>query len=86
MSRALREVIAATVAASLLLVLASSASASPALLNGTRMLTSQQSTVTTTKLANGEKRLKYEIGPFDIIPGQNAIGYEPITDKPKVDG
>ena len=43
MSRALREVIAATVAASLLLVLASSASASPALLNGTRMLTSQQS-------------------------------------------
>ena len=42
--------------------------------------------MTTTKLANGEKRLKYEIGPFDIIPGQNEIGYQPITDKPKVDG
>ena len=85
-SRALREVIAATVAASLLLVFASSASAGPGLLNGTRMLTGQPSTVTATKLDNGVKRLKYEIGPFNIIPGQNEIGYEPIAEKPKVDG
>ena len=88
-SRALREVIAATVAASLLLVFASSASAASAgaaVLNGTRMLSGEKSTVTTTKLPNGAKRLKYEIGPFKVIPGQNEIGYEPITAKPQVDG
>ncbi len=86
MSRALREVIAASVAVVVLLAFASSASAGSAVLNGTRMLTDQHSTVTTTKLANGEKRLKYEIGPFNVIPGQNEIGYEPITEKPKVNG
>jgi plastocyanin len=88
-SRALREVIAATVAASLLLVFASSASAASAgaaVLNGTRMLSGEKSTVTTTKLPNGVKRLKYEIGPFKVIPGQNEIGYEPITAKPQVNG
>ena len=86
MSRALREVTAAMVAALLLLAFASSASASNALLNGTRMVTSKHSTVTTTKLAGGAKRLKYTVGPFNIIPGQNSIGYAPITEKPKVDG
>ena len=39
-----------------------------------------------TKLQNGAKRLTYEIGPFNIVPGQNEIGYEPITEKPQVDG
>ena len=55
-------------------------------LHDPRMLTGEHSTVTTTKLPNGAKRLKYEIGPFKIIPGQNEIGYTPITAKPKVDG
>ena len=89
MSRALREVVALVAVAMLLLAAASTANAAKAgdiTLNGTRMLTGEKSTVTTTKLPNGAKRLKYEIGPFKIIPGQNEIGYTPITAKPQVDG
>ena len=33
----------------------------------------------TARAANGAKRLKYRIGPFKIIPGQNEIGYAPIA-------
>ena len=86
MSRALREVIAATFAAGLLLVFAATASAGSAVVNGKRTVTSEHSTITTTKLPGGAKRLKYTVGPFNVIPGQNEIGYEPITEKPKVDG
>jgi hypothetical protein len=57
-----------------------------ATLPGTRMVTSSNSSVTTTKLPNGAKRLKYKIGPFNVIPGQNSIGYAPILEKPQVDG
>ena len=80
---------AVAAAAALMMVFASTASAASAgdiVLNGTRMLTGEHSTVTTTKLPNGAKRLKYEIGPFKVIPGQNEIGYTPITAKPKVNG
>ena len=37
-------------------------------------------------LAGGAKRITYRIGPFDIIPGQNSIGYAPIAERPQVDG
>jgi hypothetical protein len=36
--------------------------------------------------ANGAKRITYKIGPFDIKPGQNEIGLEPIFEKPQEDG
>jgi hypothetical protein len=36
--------------------------------------------------ANGAKRIEYRVGPFDVIPGQNEIGFRPIEDKPRVDG
>ena len=32
--------------------------------------------VAVSSLANGAKRIKYKIGPFNIVPGQNEIGYE----------
>ena len=35
---------------------------------------------------NGAQRLTYRIGPFNIIPGQNDIGYAGMDQKPKVDG
>ena len=34
----------------------------------------------------GAKRLTYRIGPFNIKPGQNEIGFAPIVERPKVDG
>jgi plastocyanin len=37
-------------------------------------------------LAGGAKRIKYKIGPFDIVPGQNEIGYAPIAERPQRDG
>ena len=37
-------------------------------------------------LAGGAKRITYRIGPFDIVPGQNEIGYAPILERPQVDG
>jgi hypothetical protein len=36
--------------------------------------------------ASDVQRVKYKIGPFKIIPGQNEIGYAPIVEKPQVDG
>jgi hypothetical protein len=42
--------------------------------------------VAVQSLAGGAKRIKYKIGPFDIIPGQNDISFAPISEKPKVDG
>jgi len=42
--------------------------------------------VAVSSLANGAKRIKYRIGPFDVIPGQNAIGYDVIRERPQVDG
>jgi plastocyanin len=42
--------------------------------------------VAVQSLAGGAKRIKYKIGPFNIVPGQNEIGFETIRAKPKVDG
>jgi hypothetical protein len=39
-----------------------------------------------TSAANGAQRLTYKVGPFNIIPGQNDIGYQGMDQKPKVDG
>jgi len=36
--------------------------------------------------ANGAKRIKYRIGPFEVKPGQNEIGYRVIGERPQVDG
>jgi hypothetical protein len=44
------------------------------------------SLVKVAKAPNGAKRLTYKVGPFDIIPGQNDIGYAGMDQKPKVDG
>ena len=35
---------------------------------------------------NGAQRLTYRVGPFNVIPGQNDIGYQGMDQKPKVDG
>jgi plastocyanin len=35
---------------------------------------------------NGEKRMLYRIGPFEVIPGQNEIGNRIFSEKPRVDG
>jgi plastocyanin len=37
-------------------------------------------------LAGGAERIKYRIGPFNVHPGQNSIGYAPILQRPQVDG
>jgi plastocyanin len=37
-------------------------------------------------LAGGAQRLTYRIGPFNVHPGQNQIGYAPILERPQVDG
>ena len=37
-------------------------------------------------LASGAKRLTYRIGPFNIKPGQNDIGFAPIVERPQVNG
>jgi plastocyanin len=42
--------------------------------------------VAVKQLAGGAKRIKYEIGPFDVVPGQNEIGFAPIAEKPQRDG
>jgi hypothetical protein len=42
--------------------------------------------VAVQSLAGGAKRLTYRIGPFDVHPGQNRIGYAPILERPQVDG
>jgi plastocyanin len=42
--------------------------------------------VAVQSLAGGAKRITYRIGPFDIKPGQNEIGFQTIAEKPQVDG
>ncbi len=42
--------------------------------------------VAVQSLAGGAKRIKYRVGPFDVIPGQNEIGYRVVTERPQVDG
>jgi hypothetical protein len=42
--------------------------------------------VAVQSLAGGAKRITYRIGPFDIKPGQNEIGFQAIAEKPQVDG
>src|SRR5215208_2337504 len=42
--------------------------------------------VAVQSLAGGAKRITYKIGPFDVTPGQNKIGYAPIAERPQVDG
>jgi hypothetical protein len=37
-------------------------------------------------LAGGAKRITYRVGPFDVHPGQNNIGFAPISQRPQVDG
>ena len=31
--------------------------------------------VAVSSLANGAKRIKYRVGPFDVVPGQNSNGF-----------
>jgi plastocyanin len=42
--------------------------------------------VAVQSLAGGAKRITYKIGPFEVTPGQNSIGYAPISQRPQVDG
>ena len=42
--------------------------------------------VAVSSLANGAKRIKYRVGPFNVVPGQNEIGNEIIRERPQVDG
>ena len=42
--------------------------------------------VAVQSLAGVAQRIKYRIGPFNVTPGQNSIGYAPILERPKVDG
>ena len=44
------------------------------------------SLVSIAKGENGAQRLTYRVGPFNVIPGQNDIGYNGMDQKPKVDG
>jgi len=46
----------------------------------------QGKAIAVQSLAGGAKRLTYRVGPFDVHPGQNSIGYRPITERPQVDG
>ena len=36
--------------------------------------------------ANGAKRMKYKVGPFQVKPGQNEISNQLISDRPQFDG
>jgi hypothetical protein len=42
--------------------------------------------VAVSSLANGAQRIKYKIGPFNVVPGQNEIGNALIHERPQVDG
>jgi hypothetical protein len=42
--------------------------------------------VAVKRLPGGAKRITYRIGPYDVHPGQNSIDYQPITQRPQVDG
>jgi hypothetical protein len=46
----------------------------------------QAELVSVSAAANGAQRLRYRIGPFRVIPGQNEIGFELIDEKPQTDG
>ena len=63
---------------SLLVLFAIAAPAAPAAPEG--------KAVAVQSLAGGARRILYKIGPFDVTPGQNSIGYAPITQRPQVDG
>jgi hypothetical protein len=73
-----RVVCALTSIVAVLLVAAPSASAVEAVAAG--------KAVSVRDAANGAKRITYRIGPFDVKPGQNEIGFEPILEKPQEDG
>jgi hypothetical protein len=42
--------------------------------------------VAVQSLAGGAKRITYRVGPFEVRPGQNEIGYRPVTERPQEDG
>src|SRR5688572_28690704 len=42
--------------------------------------------IAVSSLANGAKRIKYKVGPFNIVPGQNEISNAIIRERPQVDG
>lgn len=42
--------------------------------------------IAVSSLANGAQRIKYKVGPFNVVPGQNEIGYAVIRERPQVDG
>ena len=42
--------------------------------------------VAVSSLANGAKRIKYRVGPFNVVPGQNSIENHIVTERPQVDG
>jgi plastocyanin len=50
------------------------------------LATPEGKAVAVQSLAGGAKRITYRIGPFDVIPGQNSIGYSPIVQRPQMDG
>jgi plastocyanin len=71
-----RGVVGVLAACVMLLVLAApSASAQP-----------HGSLVKVAAAPNGAQRLTYKVGPFNVIPGQNDIGYQGMDQKPKLDG
>lgn len=73
-----RALCALTAVTAMLLVAAPSAMAVEAVAAG--------KAVSVEDAANGVKRIKYKIGPFNITPGQNEIGNEIILEKPQEDG
>jgi hypothetical protein len=50
------------------------------------MAAPEDKAVAVTSLADGAERIKYSIAPFNIVTGQNSIGYEIIRERPQVDG
>ena len=76
MSRVRRGALGALASSLVLLVLAAPSA----------MAVPHGSLVSIAKGDNGAQRLTYKVGPFNIIPGQNDIGYNGMDQKPKVDG
>ena len=54
--------------------------------DGPTALAAAGKVVSVKDAANGAKRLTYRVGPFNIKPGQNEIGFEPIVERPQVNG
>jgi plastocyanin len=50
------------------------------------MAASEGKAVAVSSLADGAKRITYKVGPFNIVPGQNEIGFQMIQEKPQEDG